>query len=112
MSYTTLPGTWSPPRPHHLGSTRPDHRFKSTPHAAADRWALYDGEDLDRATWTIGSSAAGGDRLAELTSTATTLVAAPTPAPAAPTARRTATATAAAVTGSTPTHRLDAPRDT
>ena len=65
--------------------------FEHTPHSTADRWTLYGGVNLDRAAWTIRLSAGvGGDLLAELASTATTLVGAPTPAPAprlAPAAR-------------------------
>ncbi|MGW6393086.1 DUF317 domain-containing protein [Streptomyces sp. NPDC055103] len=57
--------------------------FEHTPHSTTDRWTLYGGDNLDRAAWTIRlSAAAGGDLLAELASTATTLVAAPAPAPA------------------------------
>ncbi|MFF4391041.1 DUF317 domain-containing protein [Streptomyces sp. NPDC001552] len=35
--------------------TAPDRSivFESTPHAVADRWTLYCGEDLDRAAWSI-----------------------------------------------------------
>ncbi|MEU7033579.1 DUF317 domain-containing protein [Streptomyces sp. NPDC046237] len=57
--------------------------FEHTPHSTTDRWTLYGGDNLDRAAWTIRLSAgAGGDLLAELASTATSLVAAPTPAAA------------------------------
>ncbi|MFF6772806.1 DUF317 domain-containing protein [Streptomyces sp. NPDC012637] len=57
--------------------------FEHTPHSATDRWTLYGGDNLDLAAWTIRLSAGvGGDLLAELASTTTTLVAAPTPAPA------------------------------
>ncbi|MFJ7192157.1 DUF317 domain-containing protein [Streptomyces bacillaris] len=56
--------------------------FEHTPHSTTDRWMLYGGDDLDRAAWTIRLSAGvGGDLLADLVSTATTLVATPTPAP-------------------------------
>ncbi|MFF6843434.1 DUF317 domain-containing protein [Streptomyces tanashiensis] len=65
--------------------TAPDRSivFESTPHAVADRWTLYGGEDLDRAAWSIRLSAdAGKDLLAELASVAAAFVAAPAPAPA------------------------------
>ncbi|MEU2231287.1 DUF317 domain-containing protein [Streptomyces vietnamensis] len=65
--------------------TAPDRTitFESTPHATADRWTLYGGEDLDRAAWTIRLSASvPADLLAHLTSAAADLV--PTSAPPAP----------------------------
>ncbi|MFD3997388.1 DUF317 domain-containing protein [Streptomyces sp. NPDC058583] len=56
--------------------------FESTPHATADRWMLYGGEDLDRAAWTIRLSAdVPEDLLAQLASAAAELAPAPTPAP-------------------------------
>ncbi|MFI9210198.1 DUF317 domain-containing protein [Streptomyces sp. NPDC053253] len=56
--------------------------FEPTPHATADRWMLYGGEDLDRAAWTIRLSAdVPEDLLAQLASAAAELAPAPTPAP-------------------------------
>ncbi|MGW4051382.1 DUF317 domain-containing protein [Streptomyces sp. NPDC004779] len=57
--------------------------FESTPHATADRWTLYGGEDLDRAAWTIRLSAGVPHTLlAQLAQTAADLFASPTqPAP-------------------------------
>ncbi|MER7540390.1 DUF317 domain-containing protein [Streptomyces sp. NPDC097704] len=57
--------------------------FESTPHAVADRWTLYGGEDLDRAAWTIRLSAGvPHDLLAQLAETAADLFPSPTrPAP-------------------------------
>ncbi|MFD3332189.1 DUF317 domain-containing protein [Streptomyces sp. NPDC058700] len=56
--------------------------FESTPHATADRWALYGGEDLDRAAWTVRLSArVPDDLLAQLASAAADLLPAP-PSPA------------------------------
>ncbi|MFD6343449.1 DUF317 domain-containing protein [Streptomyces roseolus] len=49
--------------------------FESTPHAVADRWTLYRGEDLDRAAWTIRLSAGVPyDLLAQLVGTAADLL--------------------------------------
>ncbi|WP_086823709.1 DUF317 domain-containing protein [Streptomyces sp. NRRL B-24572] len=57
--------------------------FESTPHAVADRWTLYGGEDLERAAWTIRLSAGvPHDLLAQLAETAADLFPSPTrPAP-------------------------------
>ncbi|MBB4984217.1 DUF317 domain-containing protein [Streptomyces nymphaeiformis] len=53
--------------------------FESTPHAVADRWTLYGGEDLDRAAWTIRLSAGVPyDLLAQLAGTAADLIPSPT----------------------------------
>ncbi|MFI6004965.1 DUF317 domain-containing protein [Streptomyces sp. NPDC051366] len=53
-----------------------------TPHARDDHWVLHEGNTYERAGWTIRLSAGvGDDLLAELASTATTLVPTPTPAP-------------------------------
>ncbi|MET9430031.1 DUF317 domain-containing protein [Streptomyces sp. NPDC003036] len=53
--------------------------FESTPHAVADRWTLYGGEDLDRASWTIRLSAgAPHTLLAQLAGTAAALFPSPT----------------------------------
>ncbi|MEU8617354.1 DUF317 domain-containing protein [Streptomyces sp. NPDC048623] len=57
--------------------------FEHSPHATADRWVMYGGENLDHAAWTIRLSAgANTDLLAELASTALALAPSPTPAPA------------------------------
>ncbi|MFD6076896.1 DUF317 domain-containing protein [Streptomyces hydrogenans] len=61
--------------------TAPDRTitFESTPHATADRWALYGGEGLDRASWTIRLSAGVPHALlAELVGTAADLLPSPT----------------------------------
>ncbi|MFF9016563.1 DUF317 domain-containing protein [Streptomyces sp. NPDC014870] len=51
------------------------------PHATADRWGLYGGEDLDRATWAVRLSASvGHDILTQLAGTAAAL-AGPLPTP-------------------------------
>ncbi|MFJ7164041.1 DUF317 domain-containing protein [Streptomyces globosus] len=53
--------------------------FESTPHAVADRWTLYGGEDLNRAAWTIRLSASvPHDLLAQLAGTAADLFPSPT----------------------------------
>ncbi|MFF7438956.1 DUF317 domain-containing protein [Streptomyces sp. NPDC008122] len=53
--------------------------FESTPHAVADRWLLYGGEDLDRAAWTIRLSAGVPHTLlAQLANTAADLLPSPT----------------------------------
>ncbi|MFG3348643.1 DUF317 domain-containing protein [Streptomyces sp. NPDC048018] len=53
--------------------------FESTPHAVADRWMLYGGEDLDRAAWTIRLSAGvHHDLLAHVASAAADLLPSPT----------------------------------
>ncbi|MGA5065249.1 DUF317 domain-containing protein [Streptomyces exfoliatus] len=50
-----------------------------SPHAVADRWTLYGGEDLGRAAWTIRLSAgAPTDLLAQLAGTAADLLPPPT----------------------------------
>ncbi|THA40943.1 DUF317 domain-containing protein [Streptomyces sp. A1547] len=52
--------------------------FESTPHATADRWMLYGGEDLGRAAWTMRLSAGVPEGLlAQLASAAADLVPAP-----------------------------------
>ncbi|MFE2011156.1 DUF317 domain-containing protein [Streptomyces sp. NPDC059491] len=57
--------------------------FESTPHAVADRWTLYGGEDLDRAAWIIRFSAGvSTDLLSQLAGTVADLL--PAPAPPAP----------------------------
>ncbi|MEU3629126.1 DUF317 domain-containing protein [Streptomyces fradiae] len=53
--------------------------FESAPHAVADRWMLYGGEDLDRAAWTIRLSAdVPLPLLAELAESAADLFPSPT----------------------------------
>ncbi|MFH9957411.1 DUF317 domain-containing protein [Streptomyces roseolus] len=86
--------------------TAPDRSivFESTPHAVADRWTLYGGEDLDRAAWIIRASAGvPHDLLAQLASTAADLLlspARPSPRPLpAPVRRRPATVPAQRVRG-------------
>ncbi|GAA3903809.1 DUF317 domain-containing protein [Streptomyces gulbargensis] len=66
--------------------------FESTPHATADRWMLYGGDDLDRAAWTVRLSAGvPEDLLAQLASAAADLLPPPArkplpaPAPRVPT---------------------------
>ncbi|WP_331452148.1 DUF317 domain-containing protein [Streptomyces sp. SS162] len=73
---------WQPAR--HLGRTTwttPDRTiaFESSPHAVADRWMLYGGEDLDRAAWTIRlSSGVPHNLVAQLAGTAANLLPSPT----------------------------------
>ncbi|MFJ3540478.1 hypothetical protein ACIPQA_34180 [Streptomyces sp. NPDC090109] len=59
--------------------------FESAPHAVADRWMLYGGEDLNRAAWTIHLSVGvPHDLLAKLAQTAADLLPSttrPTPRP-------------------------------
>ncbi|MFG3384020.1 DUF317 domain-containing protein [Streptomyces sp. NPDC047999] len=53
--------------------------FEHTPHATADRWMLYGGNNLDRAAWTIRLSAGVPHTLlAQLASTAAELFPSPT----------------------------------
>lgn len=61
--------------------TAPDQSivFESAPHAVADRWTLYGGEDLDRGAWTIRlSTGVPHDLLAQLAGTAADLFPSPT----------------------------------
>ncbi|WP_328946017.1 DUF317 domain-containing protein [Streptomyces sp. NBC_00250] len=78
---------WSPAsHPAHAGWTAGSRSvtFGHTPHSTADRWTLHGGDNVDRAAWMIRLSAGVAEALlAELVSTATTLVAAPPPTTAA-----------------------------
>ncbi|MET9956246.1 DUF317 domain-containing protein [Streptomyces sp. NPDC006339] len=69
--------TWHPAsHPARTTWAAPDRTvvFESTPHAVADRWMLYGGEDLDRAAWTIRLSVGVPHTLlAQLASTAADL---------------------------------------
>ncbi|WP_282695219.1 DUF317 domain-containing protein [Streptomyces sp. CC208A] len=73
---------WHPARhPARTTWAAPDRTivFESTPHAVADRWLLYGGEDLDRAAWTIHLSAGvPHPLLAQLAETAANLFPSPT----------------------------------
>ncbi|MEU4922237.1 DUF317 domain-containing protein [Streptomyces parvus] len=74
--------------------------FESTPHAVADRWMLYGGEDLDRAAWHIRlSDGVPQDLLAQLAETAADLFPSPTRPSSRPRPAPTRGLPAAAPTG-------------
>ncbi|MEU9858551.1 DUF317 domain-containing protein [Streptomyces sp. NPDC047974] len=81
-------GAWHPAsHPARTTWTAPDRTitFESTPHAKADRWTLYGGENLDRAAWTIHlSTGVPHAFLAELAQTAADLFPSPKRPPQRP----------------------------